>query len=80
MIVMRTILALIIRDFDVEGNYKAWDVKMGREKPGEMLDGKRGMFNYRAYQTLHASAKPADDMPVRVRHRFVESEYTEVNQ
>jgi cytochrome P450 len=46
---MKTVLALTIRDFEVRSAYEEWDRKMGREKPGEMLDGRRGMFGESCY-------------------------------
>jgi hypothetical protein len=44
MLEMKIVLALTIRDFDVVAAYEEWDRSLGREKPGDMLDGKRGMF------------------------------------
>jgi hypothetical protein len=41
---MRIILALTVRDFEVSAAYEEWDRRLGREAPGEMLGGKRGMF------------------------------------
>lgn len=41
---MKIILALTIRDFEVKAAYEEWDRMMGREKPGDMLEGRRGMF------------------------------------
>jgi cytochrome P450 len=39
---MKIILALMIRDFEMRAAYEEWDRMMGREKPGEMLSGRRG--------------------------------------
>ncbi|EKD21755.1 cytochrome P450 71B25 [Drepanopeziza brunnea f. sp. 'multigermtubi' MB_m1] len=64
-------MVLTCREFDVEAAYAVWDRKMGREKPGETLGGKRGLFGSRAYQQMKATAKPADGMPARVRKRQV---------
>jgi cytochrome P450 len=44
MLEARIIIALTLREFDVPNAYEEWDRKLGREKPGDMLDGKRGMF------------------------------------
>ncbi|KUJ06776.1 cytochrome P450 [Mollisia scopiformis] len=66
MLEMKIIMALTIREFDITACYEEWDRKLGREKPGEMLDGKRGMFGHRAFQEMKATAKPVDGMPVRV--------------
>lgn len=41
---MKIVLALTVRNFEICAAYEEWDRKMGREKPGEMLDGRRGMF------------------------------------
>jgi cytochrome P450 len=41
---MKIILAMTLRDFDFEEDYETWDRKLGREKPGDILDGRRGMF------------------------------------
>lgn len=64
-------MVMTIREFDVKGCYKEWDAKLGREEPGEMLGGRRGMFGYRAYQQMKVTGKPADGMPVRVCKREV---------
>jgi len=69
MLEMEIIMVLTLRDFDISAEYEEWDRKMGREKPGETLDGRRGMFEYRAYQVMKATAKPADGLPVRVKRR-----------
>ena len=82
---IKVIMVMTLRDFDIKAEYEEWDRSLGREKPGEMLDGKRGMFGkvqvqllqsnanllkgQRAYQQLKATAKPADGMPVRVTRR-----------
>ncbi|KAI9894092.1 MAG: hypothetical protein M1814_004862 [Vezdaea aestivalis] len=63
---MKVVLALTLRSFDITAEYEEYDRLMGREKPGSTLGGKRGMFGYRAYQELIASAKPVDSMPARV--------------
>jgi cytochrome P450 len=44
MLEIKIVLALTLRDFDVESGYEEWDRMLGREKPGDMLDGRRGMF------------------------------------
>jgi cytochrome P450 len=44
MLEIKIVLALTLRDFDVESAYEEWDRKLGREKPGDTLNGKRGMF------------------------------------
>jgi hypothetical protein len=41
---MKIILAMTLRDFDFEEDYETWDRNLGREKPGDILDGRRGMF------------------------------------
>jgi cytochrome P450 len=41
---MKIILAMTLRDFDFKEDYETWDRKLGREKPGDILDGRRGMF------------------------------------
>ncbi|KAL2070212.1 hypothetical protein VTL71DRAFT_13238 [Oculimacula yallundae] len=68
---MKIIMVMTLRDFDISSAYEEWDRKLGREKPGEMLDGKRGMFGTRAYQEMKTTAKPSDDMPAKVRRRVV---------
>ncbi|PVH73910.1 cytochrome P450 monooxygenase-like protein [Cadophora sp. DSE1049] len=68
---MKIIMVMTLREFDIGSAYEEWDRMMGREKPGEMLDGKRGMFGTRAYQQMKATAKPSDDMPVKVKRRVV---------
>lgn len=69
MLEMKIIMAMTVREFDVRAEYEVWDRKMGREKPGEMLEGRRGMFGYRAYQQMKVTAKPADGMPASVKRR-----------
>lgn len=69
MLELKIIMLLTIREFDVEAAYKEWDAKLGREKPGDMLDGRRGMFGHRAYQQMKVTAKPVDGMPARVSKR-----------
>lgn len=44
MLELKIILALTLRDFDVEECYEEWDRRLGREEPGQMLGGKRGAF------------------------------------
>ncbi|RFU32546.1 hypothetical protein B7463_g3778, partial [Scytalidium lignicola] len=63
---MKIILAMTAREFDVRAAYEEWDTMLGREKPGDILGGRRGMFGYRAYQQLIASAKPVDGLPAKV--------------
>jgi cytochrome P450 len=41
---MKIIMATTCRTYDVVARYEDWDRKMGREKPGDTLGGKRGMF------------------------------------
>jgi cytochrome P450 len=41
---MKIILAMTLRDFDIKADYETWDKRLGREKPGDILDGRRGMF------------------------------------
>jgi len=41
---MKIILSMTLRDFDFVEDYVAWDRMLGREKPGDILDGRRGMF------------------------------------
>ncbi|KAE9371570.1 cytochrome P450 [Stipitochalara longipes BDJ] len=69
MLDIKVIMVMTLRDFDIKAEYEEWDLALGREKPGEMLDGRRGMFGHRAYQQLKATAKPADGMPVKVTRR-----------
>jgi len=66
---MKIILSMTLRDFDFVEDYAAWDRMLGREKPGDTLDGRRGMFGQRAYQHLIASAKPVDGLPGRFVRR-----------
>ncbi|KAG4438810.1 hypothetical protein IFR05_005701 [Cadophora sp. M221] len=68
---MKIIMVMTLRDFDISSAYEEWDRMLGREKPGEMLDGRRGMFGTRAYQQMKTTAKPSDDMPARVKRRVV---------
>lgn len=68
---IKVFLALTIREFDFKDEYEENDRRLGREKPGDTLDGKRGMFGYRAYSVLVASAKPVDGMPMSVKKRVV---------
>ena len=44
MLEMKIIMALTLRDFDISAEYEEWDRMLGREKPGETLGGRRGMF------------------------------------
>lgn len=44
MLEMKIVLAMTIREFNVVAAYEEWDRKLGREKPGDMLGGRRGMF------------------------------------
>jgi cytochrome P450 len=69
MLETKIIMALTLRDFDIRGAFEEWDAKLGRKKPGDMLDGQRGMFGYRSYQVLSGSAKPVDSMPSVVKRR-----------
>jgi len=41
---MKIIMVMTLRDFDISSAYEEWDRMMGREEPGGMLDGRRGMF------------------------------------
>jgi cytochrome P450 len=41
---IKVALALTCREFDVTNAQEEWDRKLGREKPGDQLDGRRGMF------------------------------------
>ncbi|KAL3419819.1 P450 monooxygenase [Phlyctema vagabunda] len=67
---MKIILAMTLRDFDIKAEYEEWDRMHGRDKPGDVLEGRRGVLGERAYQVLVASAKPADGMPVRIQRRM----------
>jgi hypothetical protein len=44
MLEIKVVMALTVRDFDVQDAYEEWDRKLGRKKPGDDLGGKRGMF------------------------------------
>ena len=44
MLDMKVIMAMTLRDYDIKAEYEEWDRALGREKPGEMLGGRRGMF------------------------------------
>jgi len=44
MLEMKIIMVMTLRDFDVKENYAEWERKIGREKPGDDLGGKRTMF------------------------------------
>lgn len=44
MLEMKIIMVMTCRDFDVKIDYTEWERKMGREKPGDDLGGKRTMF------------------------------------
>jgi cytochrome P450 len=44
MLEIKIIMALTLRSFDFSSAYEDYDMRLGREKPGEMLGGKRGMF------------------------------------
>jgi cytochrome P450 len=37
---MKIILAMPLKDFDIKADYEPWDKKLGREKPGDILDGR----------------------------------------
>lgn len=65
MLEMKIILAMTLREWDFVEDYVAWDTRLGRAKPGDILDGRRGMFGMRAYQQLVATAKPIDGLPGR---------------
>lgn len=41
---MKILMAMTIRDFDIKAEYEEWDRMLGREKPGETLDGRRGIL------------------------------------
>lgn len=41
---IKLIMVLTLREFDISAEYEEWDRRLGREKPGDMLGGKRGMF------------------------------------
>ena len=41
---IKIILAMTLREFDFKEDYETWDRKLGREKPGDILGGRRGMF------------------------------------
>lgn len=44
MFEMKIIMVLTLRNFDISAEYEDWDRSLGREIPGETLDGRRGMF------------------------------------
>lgn len=44
MLDIKIIMVMTLRDFEVEARYEEWDRMLGREKPGEILGGRRGMF------------------------------------
>lgn len=71
MMETKIIMALTLREFDILDASKEWDEKLGRKLPGDMLDGKRGMFGYRSFQTLVVTSKPIDGMPAIVKRRVV---------
>jgi cytochrome P450 len=58
MLEIKIALALTLRDFDIEDGYEDWDRKLGREKPGETLGGKRGMFGEKSFKYF----VPMDEM------------------
>ncbi|KAI9672983.1 MAG: hypothetical protein M1817_003147 [Caeruleum heppii] len=73
MIELRVIMVLTLRLFDIEAAYEEWDRE--QERKGKGKSGGGGGVNTvngeRAYQMLIASAKPAAQMPARVRRRKV---------
>lgn len=71
MLELKIIMVMTIREFDVQAAYEEWDRKLGRENPGSVLEGRRGMFGDRAYQEMKATAKPSDGMPARVSRRRI---------
>lgn len=50
---MKVILACTIRDFDVKDAYEEWDRRLGREDPGGILGGKRGVFGELLFLSRH---------------------------
>ncbi|TGO29044.1 hypothetical protein BPAE_0019g00140 [Botrytis paeoniae] len=66
---MKIVMAMTLREFNINSDYETWDRKLGRKEPGGILNGTRGMFGDRAYQELIASAKPSDGMPARIERR-----------
>jgi cytochrome P450 len=61
MLEMKIIMALTVREFEIIPGYEEYDRQSG-------IKGKT-VFGERAYQSVRASAKPAQAMPVRVRVR-----------
>jgi len=59
---LKIVLALVIREFDVQGAYAEWDERSGTSDRG-MVDGER------AYQIEKGGAHPADMFPCRVSFR-----------
>lgn len=41
---IKIIIAMTLRHFDIKAVYEEWDRMHGREKPGETLDGRRGIL------------------------------------
>ena len=69
MLEMKIIMVLTLRHFDISAEYGEWDRKMGRERPGETLNGRRCVFGYRTYQVMKATTKSSDGLPARVKAR-----------
>lgn len=67
MIEMKVIVALMLRSFDFKVAYGELDAR--DEKKGLKLGLRTTPDGERAYQTLIATAKPVDGMPVRVQRR-----------
>ena len=41
---MKIMMVLTLRQFEISAAYEEWDTQRGRKLPGDILDGKRGMF------------------------------------
>lgn len=50
---MKIIMVMTLRYFDIKADYEEWDRKLGREKPGEILGGRRGMFGEMKRPRIH---------------------------
>ncbi|ESZ91579.1 hypothetical protein SBOR_8049 [Sclerotinia borealis F-4128] len=63
MLELKIILAIVVRELDVQDAYVEWDEKLGDKKGVKEVDGER------AYQVDGGAAHPADGFPCRVTFR-----------
>ncbi|KAL6713648.1 hypothetical protein ACLMJK_009113 [Lecanora helva] len=60
MLEMKIVLAMTVREFDIQACYEEWDQLKGKKGP-KTVSGER------AYQVLNGTTRPAEGFPCRVR-------------